>query len=203
MGYGTKSMAGIFCLPNPAKLPADFEDEFNNLVGEFGLDDIEEILDDFIECKWVFLYSALSCLIVAVVYGLLVRYFAKIIVWVSLVGTGAGLIVLSIFMQKWHKDTYVTPVQQEKTLAKVLQWGVYILYGIIGIYFLTVLCLCKSIAVSVAVLKTASVIVMRNTRIMIVPFLASVFIFGYVSGWLVGFGYLMSCAHIEQPTGGS
>lgn len=77
------------------------------------------------------------------------------------------------------------------------------MYGIAGIYFLALLCLWKSIAVSVAVLQTASLIIIRNIRVLIVPFVAAIFIFAFVGSWLVGFGHLLSCAHIIQPDNGS
>ena len=38
---------------------------------------------------------------------------------------------------------------------------------------------------------------------LIVPFIAAIFIFAFIGSWLVGFGYLLSCAHIVQPDNGS
>lgn len=61
---------------------------------------------------------------------------------------------------------------------------------------MAILCLYKSIAVSVAVLKTTSVIIIRNVRVLIVPFVAAVFIFSFIGSWMYGFGLLVSCANI-------
>jgi hypothetical protein len=37
-------------LPNPDELPGGFsEDSFDNIVGSFGLDDVQEIAEDIIE----------------------------------------------------------------------------------------------------------------------------------------------------------
>ena len=41
IGYGTDSIFGKFCLPNINKLPPEIDlDQYNNLIGSFGLDDI-------------------------------------------------------------------------------------------------------------------------------------------------------------------
>ena len=76
---------------------------------------------------------------------------------------------------------------------------IYVLYALTGIYFLAVLCLCKDIAVSVAVLKTSAVIILGNLRVLLVPSMATILIFGYVFGWGVGLCYLLSRANIHLP----
>ena len=49
-GYGTHRVLKRFCLPNPEKLPEDFDDDaFDNIIGSFGLDDVQEISEDIVE----------------------------------------------------------------------------------------------------------------------------------------------------------
>ena len=44
VGYGTKPLLRRFCLPDIDKLPKEIDVKaYDNLVGEFGLDDIQEI----------------------------------------------------------------------------------------------------------------------------------------------------------------
>jgi len=41
IGYGTNPLLGRFCIPNIDKLPKDIDTaKYDNLVGQFGLDDI-------------------------------------------------------------------------------------------------------------------------------------------------------------------
>lgn len=48
--YGTIRVLKRFCLPNVDELPNDFdEDTFDNIIGEFGLDDVQEISEDIVE----------------------------------------------------------------------------------------------------------------------------------------------------------
>ena len=77
------------------------------------------------------------------------------------------------------------------------------LYGVTVIYFLAVLCLCKDIAVSVAVLKTSAVIILGNMRVLLVPSLGTFIILCYVFAWGIGLCFLLSRANITYEAGDS
>jgi len=59
----------------------------------------------------------------------------------------------------------------------------------------------KNIKISIAVLQTSATIIIRNIRILLVPFLCFGCIVGFIYGWFYSFGHLISCANIIQPTG--
>jgi hypothetical protein len=99
VGYGTNSIFNKFCLPDPTDLPVEFDtDVFDNLVGSFGLDDIQEAYEDVVIAKKSYMYAAASVLFVAVIYNILLRFFAKPIIWISIIGTGIGIVLLSIVL---------------------------------------------------------------------------------------------------------
>jgi hypothetical protein len=50
----------------------------------------------------VYVYTLGSILVLAVGYNLLLRYFTKPIIWLGIVGTGAGIISLGAFLQEYH-----------------------------------------------------------------------------------------------------
>ena len=107
MPYGTKSIFKKFCLPDYDKLPPQInKDSYDNIIGNFGLDDIQEAYEDVVDAKMVYLYSVLTCLVVAVFYNILLAYFANIIIWVSIVVTGLAIVGLSVFLQTYHTDNY-------------------------------------------------------------------------------------------------
>jgi hypothetical protein len=81
-------------------------------------------------------------------------------------------------------------------MGDVLQVAIYVLYGATALYVCTVLCMFKNIEISVAVLQTAAIIIIRNIRTLIIPFVSFIFIIGFIGGWFYGFGYLLSCANI-------
>lgn len=88
-------------------------------------------------------------------------------------------------------------------MGNILQIVIYILYGACVLFVLTVLCMYRNIQISIGVLQTSSVIILGNIRMLFIPFGAFIAIIGYFLVWLWGFGYLMSCANIVQPKGGS
>ena len=92
---------------------------------------------------------------------------------------------------------------KSENIGKIINITVYVLYGLTALFFLTILCMYRNIKISVAVLKTSAVIIIRNIRTLLIPFISFIFIIGFIAGWLVAFGYLMSCANIIQPTNGS
>jgi uncharacterized Tic20 family protein len=57
----------------------------------------------------------------------------------------------------------------------------------------------NSINISIAVLKTAAVIIIRNIRIMVIPLVSIAFTLTFVLFWVYSFGYLVSGANIVQP----
>lgn len=61
----------------------------------------------------------------------------------------------------------------------------------------------QNIKVSIAVLKTTSLIIFRNIRMLFMPMLSSLFVVGWTCLWIYFFALLVSCGHIEQPTMGS
>lgn len=79
----------------------------------------------------------------------------------------------------------------------------YASYALIGIFALTVMCLYKSIKVSIAVLKTASNVITNNVRVTIVPIFSALVITFWLSCWITHFTLLMSTGKIKQPTKGS
>lgn len=106
-GYGTFELYGEFCYPDPTKMPDTIDDErYNELLGNFGVDDIQKYLRDLIDAPMSYAYSFGTCIVIALIYIILVRYFAKPLIWISIIGVGVGLIVLSLLMKKFHDDNY-------------------------------------------------------------------------------------------------
>lgn len=48
-------------------------------------------------------------------------------------------------------------------------------------------------------LETAAVVIIRNIRILIVPFISCIITFAYIAIWLIGLAFLLSRANIELP----
>lgn len=102
-GYGTRRVLNRFCVPNTDKLPEHFEKQLNNVVGSFGLDDIQENLEDIDDAGWLFLYSFITCVIIALGYAYMIYYFTGMIVWTSILTCFFGLVFLSVWLTNHYE----------------------------------------------------------------------------------------------------
>ena len=93
----------------------------------------------------------------------------------------------------------------DKTIAKKgdmdmgmdLKIACYVLYGVVGLYFIAICCLYKDIEVSVAVLRTSATIVIKNLKMLLLPLFSSLCVLFWSLGWVAGFGYLLSTGQIK------
>lgn len=70
-------------------------------------------------------------------------------------------------------------------------------------YLICLACMWKNIKISIAILKTTSTIVMKNVRILLIPFVEAIMVVGWTFFWLYSFFMLVSTGKITQPTMGS
>lgn len=105
------------------------------------------------------------------------------------------MIALALVSQHYKNNT----LDGTTTWAQTVQIIVYVLYSLAGLYFLCILCLFKGIQVSIAVLETAAQVIIRNIRILLVPFFSAIFIFSYIGVWILGAIYLISSANVTLP----
>lgn len=216
--YGTFRVLKRFCLPNPEKLPGGFdEDSFDNIIGSFGLDDVQEITDDIVEGQYVFYITFVTCVALTIFYALLIYHFTGLFVWTSVIATGLGIFVLAYLLQR-HNRKNKGSIKSMKSFGqgqnakdykpddrtqKTIKYVAYGLYGLGVVFFIALCCLWKNIAIAIAVLKTASMIIMRNIRMLFMPWFGSFFVMLWTMAWITGFILLISAGKITQPTLGS
>ena len=74
---------------------------YDILIGEFGLDDVQEIGEDIFESRYAFIAASVSCLVVMFIYALMIYYMAGVLVWFSIIATGVGVLLLSLGLNEW------------------------------------------------------------------------------------------------------
>jgi hypothetical protein len=169
------------------------------MIGSFGLDDVQVIAEDIVQSKLAFIYCFISCIIVTVIYSFIVYYATGLIVWICIIATGVGFCVISYSLQNYYTIKYGPDSILFKSGALVKTYEdegflslVYIFYAITAAYFMLICCLFNNIAVSVAVLKTSSVIMIRNFRVLLLPFCSSIILFSWAIFWFYGVLHLLS-----------
>jgi len=138
----------------------------------------------------------------------MIYYFAGLVVWLSIVSTGLGIFGMAYLLNNYHNDMYgadpnLDTETQEQNYGIAVKAFVYVLLAIGLAYFIALCCLLDNIAVSVAVLKTSSVILIQNMRVYALPFMSTWILFGWIMLWLYNASYLVSTGEITQPRAGS
>lgn len=166
----------------------------------------------------MFLITFVTCIAITLFYAFLIYKLTGIFVWTSVIAVGLGIFLLAFLLDRHNRKNKGSIEEfkkskeagegsdkikaKDKTQERI-QILVYVLYGL-GIVFIIGLCCCwKNISIAIAVLKTSSVIVMRNIRMLLMPFFSSGFIVMWTSCWISLFIMLISTAKITQPTAGS
>lgn len=96
-----------FCFPDGNKLPAIFDSgAYDKLIGEFGLDTIEDYIEDIWGASNLMIYSFLTCILCFFMYSTIIYHFTGLVIWVSMVLVGLGLFILSVKLQQYHDLKY-------------------------------------------------------------------------------------------------
>ena len=111
--------------------------------------------------------------------------------------------------RNYHNENYGANADRQsaevsdQNYGKAVKGAEYTLYGLCVAYFICLCCMYKNIRVSIQVLKTASVIIMGNIRMLFVPFFEAILLLCWSAFWLLAFGHLLACGEITQPKHGS
>ena len=194
VGYGTFDIFDKYCFPDIDKMPAEIKDDYEKIIGDFGVDDMQKFVDQMAQIKLIFLYSALSFFGVAFIYYMIIRCCASLLIIISIIFSALAMAGMALFMQGYHDDHYADA--KNTSQAKALQTGIYCIYGFVGLYLLCILCMCKNIQRSINVMQTAAAVVTGNLRMWLIPLISTIVVCCYLIAWIAMFCTLLSCAEI-------
>lgn len=191
--YNSTLFLERWCTPVYTDLPSQYTDQYNNVIGSYGLDDVEIWLRDVRESWPVYCICVPMVLILVFIWNLLLRTFAEILAWVCIWVVGLSFLGLGFFVWFYADATY----PEGDSTQKWLQIASYAIWTLTVIYFLIVCCTYYAIKISARVLKVSARIVMNNLRVVIVPVFGMIVILV----WLVFFAYvllyMMSCGEMQ------
>ena len=141
-------------------------------------------------------------------YGLLIYYLTGLIVWISIIATGVGVLILSLLLNTYVNENYgahsrnavawkkANPGETNWT-ATFYEGSVYALWVLIGIYAICICCLYKNIRIAIQILKTSAIVLVRNIYVIFIPLLSQIFILLWVGFWMYNLLMLFSTCDIK------
>mmetsp|Transcript_27452 Transcript_27452/g.20609 ORF Transcript_27452/g.20609 Transcript_27452/m.20609 type:complete len:324 (-) Transcript_27452:420-1391(-) len=147
--YGTTLVIGKYCIPDTDALKDAAVSTFYDYFEEyFDVQKLTEYASDIYEAWMVLLISVGIAFLLGFVYLLLLRCCAGVMVFFSLTAILAALGGGGVWLF-FIKDDYA---ETSKSYNFCL-YAAYVLWGVAGLYFLILLCLCSRIRLGIAILK--------------------------------------------------
>ena len=187
------------CLPDLKDLTEKAREKYDNIIGELGVNDIGQAIDDIMNSWPIYIIALFSTFIVTLIYLFLVRYFAGPIIWLSIIAGIAGIIGAGVYLNNYAKTAY----DDGSSKRTWMTYGSYACWGLAGLFSLFILCLFNSIRIAAAVMKTSAVFIAHNMRTILVPFLAFLFTAAFLAFWVIDAAYLSSSGKVVASTGGT
>jgi len=183
-----------WCLPIYDTLPQSLKNDYDNVIGSIGLDDVQSYVRDIERSVNLYYVCIGTCFVIIFLYNWFLRCFAVWLTWIAISIVGFGLAALGWLVMDYGAVNYV----EGDNTQKWLNIAAYALWTLTGIYCLMICCLYYSIKISVRVLKTASKIITRNMRMVLVPVIGIILVTCWVAFAVYMLLYLVSCGEIQR-----
>lgn len=125
-------------------------------------------------------------------WNLLLRLFAEVLAWISIIVVGLGLIASGFLVRNYA----ITNYPEGNNTQKWLNYASYAIWGLSVIYVLAVLCCWYSIKIAVKVLRTSARIIMGNLRMVLIPIISILFTAVWIAASMYFMLWLLSCGKI-------
>jgi solute carrier family 44 (choline transporter-like protein), member 2/4/5 len=104
--YDSRLFIDRFCVPVYDSLPVSLEGNYNDLIGSYGLDDLELYVRDIRESWIIYLIAIPSIFVLIFIWNLCLRLFAEILVWVSIILVGFMIAALGFGIMFFAGENY-------------------------------------------------------------------------------------------------
>lgn len=128
-----------------------------------GMGQAEKVASDMKDAWWVILSCVLVALVVGLAYMCLLRLFAGLLVFITIVAYLVGLIVLGSLVMTKSTDT--TNGVNNSNL-KYLAYAIWVVAGVSAVFFC---CFRSALKLAVAIVKSAGMFLMDCKSVLFVP----------------------------------
>ena len=186
--YDSTPTFGLYCLPNAKSALERFFDSL-------GADKLGQYLSDLYSAWKIFLIALAISFVLSLVYMVLIRLCAKILVWVTFI---AFIVFLVVMGYLYYDESTKTADDGEKTNCLVIS---IILWCLAAIFILVIFCMYDDIQVALSVIEAAAVFIFSNFFLILVPIVTIIVTCCYIAYWIACTIYVYSIGDITQYGG--
>jgi len=121
---------------------------YNNFYSTYDVGTLTNYISDLINAWQVELISVGAAFVIGIIYLMLLRCCAGVMVWTTILAVIAVLGGGGYWVYE-YRNNYATT----NNTYKYLEYGAYAIWGIDGLFVLLVLCCCSRIRLAVAIMK--------------------------------------------------
>jgi len=192
--YNSIEFLERWCLPDYNTLPPGLKDNYDNMIGNIGIDDVLTYVYDIIRSWPLYCICFGSALVYVFLWNIALRLFAECLAYICIFGTFAGMIFLGWFIKEYGEKTY----PEGDTSKKYMDIMAYCCWGLSAIFFCIVMCAWSSIQISIKILRTSARVVSQNLRVIFVPVFGIFVVIVWVALFCFGMIWLFSCGEITS-----
>eukprot|EP00826_Nyctotherus_ovalis_P013994 TRINITY_DN1385_c0_g1_i1.p1 TRINITY_DN1385_c0_g1~~TRINITY_DN1385_c0_g1_i1.p1 ORF type:complete len:477 (-),score=108.79 TRINITY_DN1385_c0_g1_i1:582-1952(-) len=183
--YNSEPFFGRYCLPNA-------KDAIKKFFDAAGADKVGQYLSDLYSAWKVLLLAILFGFVFSLVYMVLVRCCAKVLVWVTLLAFIVLLAVMGYLFFKEYRDAVDEGDELNYLVLAILFWSFD------GLFLLMIFCCYDDIQTALAVITAAARFVFSNFFILLVPIIAIIVTCAYIAYWIATIVFIYSIGDKTQ-----
>ena len=175
---------GRYCLPGIEGAKTFFK--------KAGADKVGQYISDLFSAWKVLLIAAGASFIFSLVYMLLLRCCAKLLIWITFIGF---IILLAVMGYLFYDKGQQSLDEGDKLNYNILA---IILWSVDGIILIVIFCMFNDIQLALNIISVSAYFVFSNLCILIVPLIAIVAACGFIAYWIATMVFIYSIGEITQ-----
>jgi len=155
-GYESTLLFNAYCIPNPKNiantLSAFFAQDFTSSFDNIGAS-VELAINDILTCRYLFIVTAFVTLLLALIWGRIIRHFGGIIIWTSILFT-----IIGVFFIAYYLITYSGFLKAfgYDLIASIMYWTGVVLAVLDGLFTLAICFMWNRIRLALRIVKEAT-----------------------------------------------
>lgn len=187
-----------YCIPNTEALEDAALKKFNDdFYEKYNIDKLSDYISDLMNAWEVMLICLGASFIIGMIYLVILRCCAGVMVWTTIFATIAILGGGGYWAYRYREN-----YDEADNNYNYITYGAYILWGLAGLFFIIMICCCNRIRLAVAIMKVTGQFIYNTPTILFIPVIFLILCGLWIVAWVFTALYIFSVGEIgprEEP----